>query len=142
MTDDFDVSAAEALLADAFAPWVQALGLRIEGLNGEVARFTLPDNPDLVRQGGTGGGVLCGQAIGAAADTCSVLALALLNGRFRPCTTVDMTTHFLRPLTGEAAIAITALSNGRRMATTRAEFRGPNGKLAAAATCAFAYLED
>ena len=138
----FTTADARALLADAFAPWVQDLALEIEGTSDGVARFTLPGGAHLMRQGGAGGGVVCGQAIGAAADTCSVLALAMFNGRFRACTTVDMTTHFLRPLSGDAALEITALSNGRRMATTRAEFRGANGKLAAAATCAFAYLED
>jgi len=85
---------------------------------------------------------VCGQAVAAAADTCSVVTLAALKGAFRPCTTVDLTTHFMRPLSeGDVEIEITALSNGRRMATTRAEFRSPGGKLAATATCAFAFLD-
>ena len=102
----------------------------------------LPANPDLTRGGGPGGGVVCGQAIAAAADTGSVVTLGALNGAFRPCTTVDLTTHFMRPLPeGDVEIEITALSNGRRMATTRAEFRAPGGKIAATTTCSFAYLD-
>ena len=132
---------AAALLAEAFAPWVQALGIAVDGLEDGTARFRLPATEALVRQGGAGGGVVSGQAIASAADTCSVLALALINDGFRACTTVDLTCHFLRPLTGEGAIAVTALSNGRRMAVTRVEVRGPDGKLAAQATCAFAYLD-
>lgn len=55
----------------------------------------------------------------------------------------DLTPHFLLPLpAGRGNIAVEALSNGRRMATARVEFRAPGGKLAAHATCAFAYLED
>ncbi|MEO1494731.1 MAG: PaaI family thioesterase [Pseudomonadota bacterium] len=137
---------AQALLGEVFAPWVQALALRVSAIEETGARFVLPGNPELSRGGGAGGGVVCGQAIGAAADTCSVVALSALNGAFRPCTTVDMTTHFLRPLPdGEAEITVTALSNGRRMATTRVDVRGlvdgAPGKLSASATCAFAYLD-
>ena len=137
-----------ALLGEVFAPWVQALDLRPERVEAGGAVFTLPENPDLARgageDGAPGAGVLCGQAIGAAADTASVLTLSALNGRFRNCTTVDITTHFLRPLmTGDVEVRVTALSNGRRMATTRAEFRARGGgKLAATTTCAFVYLED
>ena len=105
-----------------------------------AGRFVLPQNSRLSR----GGGILCGQAIAAAADTVSVLALSAFNGRFRACTTVDLTSHFMRPLSeADTEIRVEALSNGRRMAVTRVEFRSAGGgKLAAAATCAFAYLED
>ena len=133
---------AQELLGEVFAPWVQALGLKIMAVEADGLSLILPGNADLSRGGGEGGGVVCGQAIGAAADTGSVVALSALNGKFRPCTTVDMTTHFMRPLPeGDVEIRITALSNGRRMATTRAEFRAPGGKIAATATCAFAYLD-
>jgi acyl-coenzyme A thioesterase PaaI-like protein len=73
-----------------------------------------------------------------------VLALSVLNGRFRNCTTVDLTTHFLRPMMlGDVEVTIEAMSNGRRMAVTRSEFRSAgSAKLGATATCAFAYLED
>lgn len=132
----------KAVQADVFAPWVQALGLTIEDATG--ARFKLPVTDDLMRRGGEGGGVLCGQAMGAAADTASVIALTAANGRLRPVTTVDQTVHFLRPLPeGVVEIAVEAVSNGRRMAVTRVEFRAAaTGKLGAVATCAFAYLGD
>ncbi len=140
MTDRWTKERAQALLGEVFAPWIQQLGLRVEDVTETGLRLVLPGTHDLSRGGGDGGGVVCGQAIGAAADTASVVALAALNGQFRPCTTVDMTTHFMRPLPeGNVEIDITALSNGRRMATTRAEFRAPGGKIAATATCAFAY---
>ena len=142
MADRWNEDEAQALLGEVFAPWIQQLGLRVEGVGDGEVRFTLPGNGDLSRGGGEGGGVVCGQAVAAAADTGSVVTLAALNGAFRPCTTVDLTTHFMRPLPeGDVEITITALSNGRRMATTRAEFRAPGGKIAATATCAFAYLD-
>ena len=135
------------LLDGAFAPWVKALGIAPVGIEGEAALFRLPCGPEVVRGGG-GMRVLCGQAVAAAADTCSVLALSARNGRYRNMTTVDLTTHFLRPVTEAAAeLRVEAVSNGRRMAVTRVELRGlaedgAAGKLAATATVAFAYLED
>ena len=138
----WDVARAQALLGEVFAPWVQALRLEVVAVGDSGCGFRLPANAELSRGGGQGGGVVCGQAVGAAADTASVVSLSVLNGAFRPCTTVDMTTHFMRPLPeGDVEIAVTALSNGRRMAVTRAEFRAPGGKLAASATCAFVYLD-
>lgn len=136
------IEQGQALLADIFAPWVQALGLRVTAVEDAGARLLMPANPALTRGGGEGSGAVCGQAIAAAADSASVVSLAAHNGRFRPCTTVDMTTHYLRPLSeGDIEIAVTLLSNGRRMAATRAEFRSPGGKLGATATCTFAYLD-
>ncbi|MEM6438839.1 MAG: PaaI family thioesterase [Pseudomonadota bacterium] len=141
------VDALRALLDAHFAPWVQALGLAPVEVTATGAVFSLPCGPEVARGGGGGPAMLCGQAMAASADTASVLTISALNGRFRNCTTVDLTTHFLRPVMTDAAeVRVEALSNGRRMATTRVEVRplegGTPGKLAATGTCAFAYLED
>lgn len=128
---------------EIFAPWVRALGLRAEEIGDGWVRFTMPGNPDITRQGGPGGGVVSGQAMSAAADTASVLALIALNGALRPCTTVDLTTHFTRPLPeGGAEIRVEAVSNGRRMAVTRVDIRAAGSpKVSAVATLTFAYLD-
>ncbi len=145
MTERLGLEEMRKLLGEVFAPWIGGLRLRPEAVEEDRARFVLPANPLLARGGGDGPPTICGQAIGAAADTASVVALMAFNGRLRNCTTVDMTTHFLRPLpVADVEAVVHLMSNGRRMATTRVEFRaveGP-GKLAASATCAFAYLED
>jgi len=139
----FGVAEGQALLAEVFAPWVQDLGLQVVSLDEGGGTFRLPAGERIVRGGGVGGGVVCGQAVAAAADTASVVALSALNGRFRACTTVDLTVHFMRPLTGDHVdIRVDVLSNGKRMAVTRIEFRGAAGKVGASTTCAFAYLED
>ena len=142
MAERWTPEEAQNFLDDVFAPWIKAMGLKVDAVMETGLKMRLPQNPDLTRGGGPGGGVVCGQAIAAAADTGSVVTLGALNGQFRPCTTVDLTTHFMRPLPeGDVEIEITALSNGRRMATTRAEFRAPGGKIAATTTCSFAYLD-
>lgn len=137
--NDFGVAEMQALLEDAFAPWIQQLQIKPLEVTAQGGRFELPENADLSREGG----IVCGQAIAAVADTVGVLSLSAHNGRFRQVTTVDMTTHFMRPLIkGAVEAEVTILSNGRRMATLRVDFRqsGKN-KICAGATCAYAYLD-
>ena len=44
------------------------------------------------------GGVVCGQALMAAADTAMVLACAAAWDGFKPMNAIDQTMHFLRPV--------------------------------------------
>lgn len=136
----FGIEEAKRALAEIFAPWVMELGVEPVSFDATGGDFILPRNPALVHFGG----IICGQAAAATADTCAVLALAAANGRFRKCTTVDLTTHFIRPLKpGDVAIRATILSNGRRMAYTRVEMRAEGDeRIGVSATSAFAYLED
>lgn len=136
----FGVDEAMAALEKVFAPWVADLGLKPLAFDETGGDFLLPDNGRLVHFGG----LICGQATAAAADTCSVATLTALNGRFRACTTVDLTTHFIRPLKpGDVSIRVDVLSNGRRMAYTRVEMRAKGeARVAVSATSAFAYLEE
>lgn len=136
----FGVKEAEAAIGSVFAPWIAELGIRPVGFDAKGGDFVLPANDRLVHIGG----VVCGQATASAADTCAVLTLAAANGRFRRCTTVDLTTHFIRPLAPrDVAIRVDLLQNGRRMAYVRVEMRAAEDeRLAVSATGAFAYLED
>ena len=94
------VESLQGLLSAWFAPWVQALELRVESFaDGEVT-LRLPQSDQLSRVGG----MLCGQAMMAAADTAMVLALIRHFGEFRPCTTVQMNTSFLKPLSNQDAL--------------------------------------
>jgi len=137
--ESFDCASMEQLYRDAFAPWIQALGIKVDALTDAGARFVLPHNPALSREGG----VVCGQAVAAVADTVGVLALAAKNGRYRQMTTVDMTSNFMRPLAmGNVQVGVTVLANGRRMATTRVDFwQTDPAKIGATATCVYAYLD-
>jgi acyl-coenzyme A thioesterase PaaI-like protein len=136
----FGVDQANDLLKQAFAPWIVDLGLQAVGFDARGGMFLLPANPRLVHVGG----VVCGQATASAADTVSVVTLAAMNGRFRICTTVDLTTHFIRPLPpGDVEIRCEVLSNGRRMAFTRVEQRAKgDARVAVSAAMAFAYMEE
>src|SRR5437867_3446223 len=96
-TEGFSMEAAQAVLKDVVAPWVQDLQLGIEkihpanepGGTGAVLRMKFSER--LCRDGG----IICGQALMAFADTAMVFAVSAASGRYRPMTTVDQTTHFM-----------------------------------------------
>jgi acyl-coenzyme A thioesterase PaaI-like protein len=108
-------------LADLFAPWVQALNLRVESCSPGEVSLRLPQSEQLSRVGA----MLCGQAMMAAADTAMVLALISHFGTFRPCSTVQFSSTFLKPLSGQDAI-ITArvLRVGKTMAFGEIDLSG------------------
>jgi uncharacterized protein (TIGR00369 family) len=89
----FDRQAAETLLGSVFAPWVQDLGLAIEAIGTDHAVLRLRFSERLCRDNG----VVCGQALMSLADTAMVFAVSAAAGGYLPMTTVDQTTHFLRP---------------------------------------------
>ncbi|QCB47529.1 PaaI family thioesterase [Hydrogenophaga sp. PAMC20947] len=90
----------EQALREWFAPWVQALELRVEGFEDGAVTLRLPMNPTLSRIGG----LVCGQALMAAADTAMVLAIVTRLGNQRPMTTVQLNTSFLKPLANQDAL--------------------------------------
>lgn len=133
------VKTLEATLADVAAPFVKALGLRVVAADDQSATLSLPVTPALVH----GGGVVCGQALLAAADTAMVLAVSASLGAFRPMTTVQLQTSFLRPVpahTPELRVVCRILRRGKALAFGDIEISTPDGKLAAHATTTYALL--
>lgn len=128
----------QAALAEYFAPWVQDLGLAVEGFTDSGATLRLPQNPALSRVGG----MLCGQAMMAAADTAMVLALISQFGAFRPCTTVQMNTSFLKPLSNQdALVEAKVIRAGKSLAFGEIDIRGADdGKSVCRATVTYALL--
>jgi uncharacterized protein (TIGR00369 family) len=113
----------QAALGEFFAPWVQALGLTVESCDSDSITLRLPLNEQLARVGG----MLCGQAMMAASDTAMVLALIAHFGRFRPCTTVQMNSSFLKPLSGQdALIQARVVRAGKALAFGEIDIRGAN----------------
>ena len=133
-----DKEKLQATLPEYFAPWVQALGLRVEALAADSVTLRLPQNAQLSRVGG----MLCGQAMMAAADTAMVLALVNQWGSFRPCTTVQMNTSFLKPLSGQdALVQARVIRSGKTLAFGEIDIRGAeDGKSVCRATTTYALL--
>lgn len=133
-----DRETLQGALGEYFAPWVQALGLQVEAWGPDSVTLRLPQDPQLSRVGG----MLCGQAMMAAADTAMVLALVSHSGAFRPCTTVQMNTSFLRPLAGQDAIVEARIVRaGKTLAFGEIDIRGAqDGRSACRATTTYALL--
>jgi uncharacterized protein (TIGR00369 family) len=142
-----DLPTLQEMLRTLVAPWVTELNLRVlEARAGEVV-LALPIAPRHVHIGG----VLCGQSMMAAADTAMILAIASQLGGFKPMTTVQLQTSFLRPIpgnvagsptgdSGEARVIARVLRLGKTLAFGEIEVQDPAGRLAAHATTTYALL--
>ena len=109
---EFDIEEARRVLGEVFAPWVRDLGLSIDGIDcvppepappdwqaGAILRMAFSER--LCRHGG----IVCSQALMALADTAMVIAILAANRGYRPMTTVDQTTHFMRPVVNADVLA-------------------------------------
>ena len=134
-----DLDALRETLRTVVAPWVAELQLQLdEARLGEVM-LTLPVAPKHVH----GGGVLCGQSLMAAADTAMILAICTHLGGFKPMTTVQLQTSFLRPIPGDAGAAkvvARVLRMGRKLVFGEIEILDARGELAAHATTTYALV--
>ena len=136
----FDRGAAERLLRDVFAPWVQDLGLTIERVGPEGAVLRMRFSERLCRDNG----VVCGQALMSLADTAMVFAVSAAAGGYGPMTTVDQTVHFLRPVAKADVLAeARVLRFGRTMAFGQVAIMADgDSRPAATAQTAYALLGE
>jgi uncharacterized protein (TIGR00369 family) len=126
-------------LDTVFAPWVRQLGLQLRGAVAGEVTLELPVAPLHVH----GGGVLCGQTMMAACDSAMVLAVMTHLGSFKPMTTVQLQTSFLRPVPGDsgsATVVARVLRMGRNLVFGEVELHDAKGQLAAHATTTYALL--
>ena len=146
---EFGIEEARRVLREVFAPWVQDLKLSIEGIDynpppgaaadwqpGAILR--MPFSERLCRNGG----IVCGQALMAFADTAMVIANLAANRGYRPMTTVDQTTHFMRAVTSSDVLADARVVRlGRTMSFGRVTLLGgADNKPVAMVSSAFAML--
>jgi len=146
---EFDITEARRVLGDVFAPWVQDLGLSVERIEctpppgaaadwqpGAALRMAFSER--LCRHGG----IVCGQALMALADTSMVIAILAANRGYRPMTTVDQTTHFMRAITASDVLAeARVVRTGRTMSFGRVTLSSAaDNKPVAMVSSAFAML--
>ena len=146
---EFDIEEGRRVLGDVFAPWVQDLGLSVASIEsappsgaaadwqpGAVLRMAFSER--LCRHGG----IVCGQALMALADTSMVIAILAANRGYRPMTTVDQTTHFMRAVTASDVLAdARVIRLGRTMSFGRVTLIGAtDNKPVAMVSSAFAML--
>jgi acyl-coenzyme A thioesterase PaaI-like protein len=101
----FGLQAAGRLMTEVFAPWVQDLSLLVETVEVGRPPGAAPDwQPGAIvrlpfsKRACSEGAVVCSQALMALADTAMVIACSAAWNGFRPMSTIDQTTHFLRPV--------------------------------------------
>ena len=148
-TAEFGIDDARRVLGEVFAPWVLDLNLSVEAFDytpspdsgadwqpGAVLR--MPFSERLCRNGG----IVCGQALMAFADTAMVLANLAANKGYRAMTTVDQTTHFMRAVTASDVLADARVVRlGRTMSFGRVTlFSATDNKPVAMVSSAFAML--
>jgi uncharacterized protein (TIGR00369 family) len=108
---DFGIEEARRVLRDVFAPWVGDLGLSVERIDHDPPADVADWQPGAVLRMAfsqrlcRGGGVICGQALMALADTAMVIANVAANRGYRGMTTVDQTTHFMRAVSSSDVLA-------------------------------------
>jgi uncharacterized protein (TIGR00369 family) len=102
----FGLQAAGRLIAKIFAPWVQDLALLVESVEAVRPVGALPDwQPGAVvrlpfsKKICADGEAVCSQALMALAESAMVIACSAAWNGYRAMTTIDQTTHFLRPAT-------------------------------------------
>jgi uncharacterized protein (TIGR00369 family) len=144
----FDIEEARRVLREVFAPWVQDLNLSLERIDydppphaadwqpGAILRMPFSDR--LCRNGG----IISGQALMAFADTAMVIANLAANRGYRPMTTVDQTTHFMRAATASDVLAdARVVRMGRTMSFGRVTLSSAgDSKPVAMVSSAFAML--
>lgn len=107
------IAEADKILFDNFAPWVLELGLSVQEAGELHAVLRLPWSDRLAREGGG----MSGQALMAAADTATVIAVSSARGSFVPMTTVQQSTSFQRAVVGADVLVDARITKlGRRMA--------------------------
>ena len=134
-----EIASLQETLDELAAEYVRRLNLRIESIEEDGVTMSMPVAAETVH----GGGVLCGQAIMSAADTAMLVAMIARIGSFKPMTTVQLQTSFLRPVPKEtASVSVVArvLRFGKTLSYGEVEFLTPDGKLAAHATTTYALI--
>eukprot|EP01137_Pigoraptor_chileana_P014943 Opistho-2@70222 len=127
----------QAAIPTIFAPWITAMDIEVLATESGWVQLKLPVKPEFVHVGG----VMCGQAAMAAADTAMVLAMMAQLGEFRPMTTVQLQTSFLRPISGtHCLVNATVLRSGKSLAFGSIDISNADGKLAVQATTTYALL--
>ena len=146
-TSAFGIDDARRVLSEVFAPWVQDLGLSVEAIDHEPPEAAGDWQPRAVLRMAFSerlcrDGVVCGQALMALADTAMVIAILAANRGYRPMTTVDQTTHFMRVIASSDVLADARVVRlGRTMSFGRVMLlSAADNKPAAMVSSAFAML--
>ena len=123
-------------LDEAFAqvPYVRLLGIEFVSAERGAATFALEVREELTRMGG----LLHGGAVASLLDTAAAFAVHTVLEPEKHTVTIDLTIHFLRPVTsGRIEARARVLREGRRVCIIVAEATDPTGVLTATMTTTY-----
>ena len=111
-------------------PFLKLLGIEVESVGPGTATLLLPVREELTRNDG----IMHGGAVASVIDSAFAFAIIPLLAENERTVTVDLTIHYLRPLSGGGARThARVVRAGRRVITVSAELFDENEKLAATA---------
>jgi uncharacterized protein (TIGR00369 family) len=111
-------------------PFAKLLGIELESQEPGVAVLKMNLREELMRNGG----IAHGGAVAALIDSAMAFAIMPLLAENEHSMTVDLTIHYLRPVSeGSARATARVVRAGKRVITVSAELFDSNGKLAATA---------
>jgi len=111
-------------------PFAKLLGIEVESVEPGVAVLTMKMRDDLKRNGG----IAHGGAVATLIDSAMAFAIIPILGENEHSMTVDLTIHYLRPVSEGSARAIARVVRaGKRVITVSAELFDGTEKLAATA---------
>ena len=118
-------------------PFAKLLGIEVDTIEPGHAVLSMPIRDELKQNHG----VAHGGSIAALIDSSMALAIWPLLAENERTTTVDLTIHYLRPLTqGTARASARVVRAGKRIITVSAELFDENEKLAATAISTYLRL--
>jgi acyl-CoA thioesterase len=111
-------------------PFLKLLGIEVESVGPGTATLLLPVREELTRNHG----IIHGGAVASVIDSAFAFAIIPLLAENERTVTVDLTIHYLRPLSGGTSRTdARVVRAGRRVITVSAELFDENEKLAATA---------
>ena len=118
-------------------PYLKLLGIEVESVAPGTATLVLPAREELMRNDD----IMHGGAMASLIDSAFAFAIIPLLGEGERTVTVDLTLHYLRPVSSGAAKAVARVVRaGRRVITVSAELFDENDKLAATALSTYLRL--
>ena len=111
-------------------PFAKLLGIEVDSVEPGTAVLSMKLRDDLMRNNG----IAHGGAIATLIDSAMAIAIMAMLEEKERTVTVDLTIHYLRPISeGTARASARVVRAGRRVITVSAELSGDDGKLAATA---------
>ena len=120
-------------------PFAKLLGIEVESQEPGVAVLSMRLRDDLMRNGG----IAHGGAVATLIDSAMAFAIMPMLAENERSITVDLTIHYLRPLSaGSARATARVVRAGRRVITVSAELFNSQEKLAATALSTYLRLRS